>query len=71
MLEIAGPAAIGLDKLVGQFLSSAKDARKVVVDPGALYFGIALDDRSLTPGENPRLGKIAFADWLETAGSRP
>jgi len=70
MLEIAGPSAIAQDKLVGQFLSSTKDARKVVVDPGALYFGIALDDRSLTPGESPRLGKISFANWLETAGSR-
>ena len=66
MLEIAGPVAValGLDKFVGQFLSATEDARKVIVDPDARYFGTALDDQSLTPGKNPRLGKTTFADWL-------
>jgi uncharacterized protein YbjT (DUF2867 family) len=64
MVEIAGPAPLGLDKFVGQFLSATGDARKVVTDPAALYFGLALDDRSLTPGKSPRLGKTTFADWL-------
>ncbi|SDE89507.1 Uncharacterized conserved protein YbjT, contains NAD(P)-binding and DUF2867 domains [Variovorax sp. CF079] len=67
MLEIAGPAPLGLDKFVGQFLSATGDARKVVTDPAALYFGLALNDQSLTPGKSPRLGKTTFADWL----SRP
>jgi uncharacterized protein YbjT (DUF2867 family) len=62
--EISGPVAMGLDKFVGQFLRATQDARKVTVDPDALYFGAALDDQSLTPGKNPRLGKITFADWL-------
>jgi uncharacterized protein YbjT (DUF2867 family) len=70
MIEIAGPVALGLDKFVGQFLSSSGDARKVIVDPGAPYFGILLNDQSLTPGKSPRLGKTAFADWLETASSK-
>jgi uncharacterized protein YbjT (DUF2867 family) len=70
MLEIAGPVALGLDEFVGQFLSNSKDARKVIVDPDALYFGTALDDQSLTPGKNPRLGKTAFADWLANANSK-
>lgn len=36
----------------------------VVADPNALYFGIGVNDKSLTPGDNPRLGPTRFADWL-------
>lgn len=64
VIEIAGPVLMGLDKFVGQYLRATKDARRVTIDPDALYFGAALNDVSLTPGKNPRLGKIAFADWL-------
>lgn len=29
-----------------------------------LYYGIALNDQSLTPGPNPLLGTTRFEDWL-------
>jgi len=38
--------------------------RTVVTDPKALYYGIAVNDQSLTPGANPRLGRIRFEEWL-------
>jgi nucleoside-diphosphate-sugar epimerase len=39
--------------------------KKVVANhPQALYYGIALDDQSLTPGPHPRLGPTRFDDWL-------
>jgi uncharacterized protein YbjT (DUF2867 family) len=63
-VELAGPERIRQDDLVRQFLNATGDARKVVTDPKALYYGIAVDDRSLTPGDNPRLGPTRFADWL-------
>jgi len=63
-IEIAGPERVGLDKLVGRFLSANRDARKVTTDVHARYFGIELNDHSLTPGENPRIGKTRFEDWL-------
>ncbi len=62
--EVAGPEKIRQDDLVRQFLSATGDARTVVTDPQALYYGLAVDDRSLTPGDNPRLGPTRFADWL-------
>ena len=62
--ELAGPEPIRQDDLVRQFLKATGDARVVVTDPKALYFGIAVDDRSLTPGDDPRLGPTRFADWL-------
>ncbi|WP_454019482.1 SDR family oxidoreductase [Azospirillum sp. Marseille-Q6669] len=63
-LEVAGPEAIPLDELVRRFLQATKDTRKVVPDIHARYFGDVLNDQSLTPGQNPRLGTIRFEDWL-------
>jgi uncharacterized protein YbjT (DUF2867 family) len=63
-VELAGPEPIRQDELVRQFLSKTGDARAVIADPKALYYGLAMNDRSLTPGDNPRLGTTRFADWL-------
>jgi uncharacterized protein YbjT (DUF2867 family) len=62
--ELAGPEPIRQDDLVRQFLKATKDARTVITDPKALYYGIKVNDQSLTPGDNPRLGTIRFEDWL-------
>jgi uncharacterized protein YbjT (DUF2867 family) len=63
-VELAGPDPIRQDDLVRQFLSKTGDVRTVVTDPKALYYGIVVNDQSLTPGDNPRLGPTHFADWL-------
>lgn len=63
-VEVAGPEAMPLDELVRRFLRLTQDPRKVVPDVHARYFGGLLSDRSLTPGENPRIGAIRFEDWL-------
>ena len=68
-VELAGPEAIRMDDLVRRFLSANRDARKVTTDVHALYFGIELNDQSLTPGDNPRIGPTRFEDWLSR--SRP
>jgi uncharacterized protein YbjT (DUF2867 family) len=63
-VELAGPEPIRLDELVRRFLSTNRDARKVTTDVHALYFGVELNDQSLTPGDNPRIGPTRFEDWL-------
>ncbi|TFW38590.1 SDR family oxidoreductase [Pseudomonas putida] len=63
-LEVAGPEALPLDELVRRFLRLTGDARKVVPDVHARYFGAELDDQSLTPGSAVRLGRTRFEDWL-------
>jgi len=63
-MELAGPEPIRQDELVRQFLKANHDLRKVVTDENALYFGIKLNDQSLTPDGKPRLGPTRFADWL-------
>jgi len=63
-VEVAGPEPIRQDELVRQFLSKTGDARTVIADPKALYYGLAMNDQSLTPGDHPRLGPTRFAEWL-------
>jgi len=63
-VELAGPERIRLDEFVRRFLSANRDARTVTTDVHARYFGIDLNDQSLTPGENPRIGPTRFEDWL-------
>ena len=64
MIEIAGPERVGLDEFVGRFLRASKDPREIVADPQARYFELVLNDQSLTPGLNPRIGSTFFEDWL-------
>ena len=64
-LEVAGPESIRQDDLVRQFLTATGDSRKVITDPKALYYGIAVNDQSLTPGDNPRIGPTYFKEWLK------
>ena len=63
-IEIAGPERIPLDEIVRRYLHATKDPRTVIADTHAGYFGAALNDRSLTPGDNPRIGATRFEDWL-------
>ena len=63
-IEIAGPERLRLDELIRRFLSAKQDARQVVADVHARYFGLELNDQSLTPGDNPRIGPTRFEDWL-------
>src|SRR5262249_15296025 len=62
--DLAGPDPIRQDDLVRQFLKATGDARTVIADPKAQYYGIPVNDQSLTPGDHPRLGPTRFADWL-------
>src|SRR6266480_4730325 len=69
MIEIAGPDKIRQDELVRQFLTATGDPRKVITDANAGYYGIQVNDQSLVPGHNPRLGSIHFAEWLSRSTS--
>jgi uncharacterized protein YbjT (DUF2867 family) len=69
-VEVAGPEAMPLDELVRRFLRATQDNRKVVPDVHARYYGDVLDDQSLTPGKNARLGAIRFEDWLGQSTAR-
>lgn len=70
MVEIAGPEPIRQDELVRRLLRSTGDKRSVITDPTARYFGATINDQSLTPGKQARLGRTRFDDWLLQAPVR-
>ncbi len=70
MIEIAGPEPMGLDEAARQFIAATDDPRTVTTDPSAGYYGVQVDDRSLTPGQHPRLGPTRLEDWLSRSASQ-
>ena len=69
-VEVAGPDRLRLDELVRRALIANQDAREVIADDRTLYFGAQLDDQTLIPGDDPRIGATHFEDWLGYSVSR-
>jgi uncharacterized protein YbjT (DUF2867 family) len=69
VIEVAGPEPLPLAEMARRWLTAKHDKRQVVADAKARYFGTELNDRSLTPGDNPRIGKIRFDEWLNRAAA--
>jgi uncharacterized protein YbjT (DUF2867 family) len=64
VVEIAGPERASLDELVARVLAARGDGRRVVADPEADYFGLAVDDTSLVPLRAARIGDVTLEEWL-------
>ncbi|SCX79319.1 SDR family oxidoreductase [Nitrosospira sp. Nsp13] len=65
-VEVAGPERVPLAELAQRFLSAKRDARKVIADVHSRYFGAELNDQSLVPGNNARIGPTSFEAWLQS-----
>ncbi len=65
LVEIAGPQEFGFDAFIAAALAARGDARIVVADPHAKYFGTELADGSLVPEDvtAARLGTTTFEEW--------
>lgn len=63
-VEVAGPEAFRIDELVARVLAFDRDPRRVIADPAAPYFGVAVNDATLMPGPDARLGTTGFDWWL-------
>jgi uncharacterized protein YbjT (DUF2867 family) len=70
-VEVGGPERFHLDEIVARVLEYDKDPRRIVVDPEATYFGVKLDDRSLVPGPEAKLGSTTFDWWIENVAPPP
>jgi uncharacterized protein YbjT (DUF2867 family) len=64
IVEIAGPERAPLSEFVARYLKAVGDPRKVVSDPEARYWGGRVEERSLVPLGEARLGRIGFDEWL-------
>ena len=63
-VEVGGPEKFCLDELIRRGLAARKDPRVVVADPRARYYGIKVEERTLIPEDDAKLGQIRFQDWL-------
>src|SRR5215472_3424313 len=64
IVEIAGPQRAPFNEIVARYLKAVRDPREVVSDPEARYFGGRVEERSLVPLGEARLGRIGFDEWL-------
>jgi uncharacterized protein YbjT (DUF2867 family) len=64
IVEIAGPERAPFNEFVARYLKAIGDRREVVSDPEARYFGGRVEERSLVPLREARLGRIGLDEWL-------
>ena len=70
IVEIAGPERAPFNEIVARYLKAINDPREVVRDPEARYFGGRVEERSLVPLGEARLGRIGLDDWLRRSQAR-
>jgi uncharacterized protein YbjT (DUF2867 family) len=69
IVEIAGPERAPFNEIVARYLKGLGDPREVVSDPEARYWGGRVEENSLVPLGEARLGLIGLDEWLRR--SRP
>src|SRR5437870_10377904 len=70
IVEIAGPERAPFNEIVARYLKAVGDPRQVVSDPEARYFGGRVEERSLVPLGEARLGRIGLDEWLRRSRAR-
>src|SRR6516165_10496198 len=70
IVEIAGPERAPFNEIVARYLKGVGDPRVVVSDPEARYFGGRVEERSLVPLGEARLGRIGLDEWLRRSQAR-
>ena len=69
-VEIAGPERAPFYEIVARYLKAVGDPREVVRDPEARYFGGRVEERSLVPLGEARLGRIGLDEWVRRSQSK-
>ena len=64
IVEIAGPERAPFNEIVARYLKAIGDPHTVVSNPEARYFGGRVEERSLVPLGEARLGRIGLDEWL-------
>ena len=64
IVEIAGPERAPFNEIVARYLKAVGDPREVVSDPEARYYGSRVEEYSLVPLGEARLGRIGLDEWL-------
>ena len=64
IVEIAGPERAPFSEIVARYLKAVGDPHEVVGDPEARYWGGRVEERSLVPLGDARLGRIGLDEWF-------
>jgi uncharacterized protein YbjT (DUF2867 family) len=64
IVEIAGPERAPFNEIIARYLKAVGDSRQVVSDAEAGYWGGRVEERSLVPLSEARLGRIGLDEWL-------
>ena len=64
IVDIAGPQRAPFHEIIARYLKAIGDPREVVRDPEALYWGGRVEEHSLVPLGEARLGRIALDEWV-------
>src|SRR5260221_6153921 len=64
IVEIAGPERAPFYEIIARYLKAVGDPREVVRDPEARYWGGRVEEHSLVPLGEGRLGRIGLDEWL-------
>jgi uncharacterized protein YbjT (DUF2867 family) len=64
IVEIAGPERAPFNEIIARYLKAVGDPREVVCDPEAPYWGSHVEELSLVPLGEARLGRIGLDEWL-------
>ena len=70
-VEIAGPERAPFDEIIARYLKAVGDPRQVVRDAEARYFGGRVEEKSLVPLGEARLGRIGLDEWLRRSQAKP
>ena len=70
IVEIAGPERAPFNEIVARYLKAVDDPREVVADPEARYFGGRVEERSLVPLGEARLGHIGLDEWIRRSQTK-
>jgi uncharacterized protein YbjT (DUF2867 family) len=65
VVEIAGPERAPFNEIIARYLKSIGDPREVMGDSKARYWGGLVDDSSLVPLGEARLGATRLEDWIK------
>jgi uncharacterized protein YbjT (DUF2867 family) len=64
VVDIAGPERAPFNEIIARYLKAVGDPRQVVADPKAGYWGGQVEERSLVPLGEARLGRIGLDEWV-------